>query len=72
MPGFESRYFRKGVDNQKRADVTVVLKRPEAKDIQKMSLSQRLSLVSFINDADKFFKDFKKEIIRNVKKWPKK
>lgn len=60
-------FYHKGVDIQKRADVTVDLRRPTAKQIKKWSVSERLLLLAFINNCRTVFDAFEKEISEAAK-----
>jgi hypothetical protein len=59
-------YFRNGVDNQKRADVTIDLKRVDVKKIREWSLAQKLQALAYVqrwrNYTDLFFTELEKEL----------
>lgn len=64
MPLAQSKreFFHKGVDNQKRPDIVIDLRRVSPDKIKEWSLSQRLMALAFIRDARNTFNAFEKEI----------
>ncbi len=60
-------FYHKGVDNQKRADITIDLKRLDKTKIAQWTPDQKKDLESFINRADKIFTVFKNEILDAIK-----
>lgn len=51
----EHKFYKKGPNNQKRADVTILLKRPDIKDLKKYSQEDKEHLREFITAAENSF-----------------
>ena len=60
-------FFHSGVDNQKRPDIVVDLKHPSVEQMKLWSVRQRMSVLQWIEDCEKTFKVFKKEITKAAK-----
>ncbi len=60
------RFFRKGINVQKRADIIIDLRKPDSKIIHKWSLSQKLLALAFLEDCDNKFKDFKNDLKKTL------
>jgi hypothetical protein len=60
-------YYHNGVDNQKRADITIDLKRLDKTKIAEWTPEQKKELQSFIVRVDKIFNAFKNEILDVIK-----
>ncbi len=61
------RYFHKGVDHQKRADIVMLLSMPESKVIKNWSLEQKITALAFVNDIQGKFDDFKNRLENSLK-----
>lgn len=62
MKATTRKFYSKGVDLQKRADIGVDLKRPDVKQMQKWTASQRILAKAFIKDCESRFQLWKKAI----------
>lgn len=60
-------YYHNGVDSQKRADITIDMKRLDKSKIAEWKPEQKKELASFINRVDKIFTAFKNEILDAIK-----
>lgn len=52
------KFFKNGVDNQKRADISFMMKRPDRKVMQKWTTEQRILARAFINEMESYCKEF--------------
>ncbi len=59
-------YYHKGADNQKNADITVDLKRPDVKKISKWSPEEKASLPEFIATCERVFAAFINELKKQI------
>jgi hypothetical protein len=66
MPKIEHRFFRKGTSIQKRSDITIILSRPDMKNIETWSAQQKEATLTFLADAQKFFNTFSETIKQAV------
>lgn len=61
-------YFRNGPENQKRADITIDMRRLDIKKFKGLTVMQRIGLITFIADSERSFKTFRKELMSLTKK----
>lgn len=66
MKASEHRFFRKGIENQKKADIKFSISAPDAKEISKWTTEQKLIARDFINDVEVSFNKFKKSLIEKL------
>lgn len=67
MPSFASRYFHKGVNLQKKADILIDLRRPDSKKIKNWTVEQKLLATAWLNDIKSKFADFENELLKTLK-----
>jgi len=60
-------FYHGGVDDQKRSDITIDLKRIDSKKIQSWTVSQKIQARSFLADAEGRFMAFRDAILEAVK-----
>lgn len=67
MARITGKFFRNGVDNQKRADLIVDLKRPDHRYLVAWSPEQKKEVLTWIRGQEKIFEAFKGQIIDSLK-----
>jgi hypothetical protein len=60
-------HYRKGVNNQKRADITIDLKRLDKDKMKEWTVEQKLTAKAFIERVSGIFEVFKNEILEAIK-----
>jgi hypothetical protein len=60
-------FYRKGVDNQKRADITIDLKRLDKSEMTKWTNKEKAEATLFINQVEGVLKAFIAEIRESIK-----
>lgn len=60
-------FFHSGVDNQKRPDIVVDLKRPSLEQMKLWTVRQKIAALQWIAGCERDFKIFKKEITKAAK-----
>jgi len=63
MASTKHQYFNKGVNEQKRADITIDLRRPDKKQIATWTPQERKEVNEWLKMVEKVFKAFKEEIV---------
>lgn len=62
MKNTTMKFYSKGTDNQKRADIGMILRRTDIKQMQKWTAAQRILAKAFIKDCEVRFERWKKQI----------
>lgn len=60
-------FYHKGTVNQKRADITIDLKRLDKKKMKEWTVSEKIMAKAFIERISGIFDAFKKEILEAIK-----
>jgi hypothetical protein len=60
-------FYHKGTDNQKRADITIDLKRLDKEKMKGWTVEQKIMAKSFIERVSGIFEVFKNEILEAIK-----
>lgn len=58
---FVSKFYHKGINVQKSADIIIDLKRPDIEKLKAWSLSERITALAFLNEAKSKFESFVSE-----------
>jgi len=67
MTQIKHQFYRTGVDNQKKADIIIDLKRLDKEKMKEWTVEQKLFAKSFMNKMERQFEIFKNEILEAVK-----
>jgi len=60
-------FYHTGVDNQKRADITIDLKRLDKEKMKEWTVSEKIMAKAFIERVSGIFDVFKNEIMEAIK-----
>lgn len=60
-------FYHTGVDNQKRADITIDLKRLDKSKMKEWTLGEKIMAKAFIERVSGIFEVFKNEILEAIK-----
>lgn len=60
-------FYHEGVDNQKRADITIDLKRLDKEKMKEWTVEQKILAKAFIERVSGIFEVFKNEITEAIK-----
>jgi hypothetical protein len=60
-------FYHTGVDNQKRADITIDLKRLDKEKMKEWTVSEKIMAKAFIKRVSGIFEVFKNEILDAIK-----
>lgn len=60
-------FYHTGVDNQKRADITIDLKRLDKEKMKEWTAEQKMAARAFLKSVDAVYEAFKDEILEAIK-----
>lgn len=63
MAQSKHQFYHKGADTQKRADITVDLRRPDTREIRTWTDEQRREMMQWLAICERAFAAFKQEIL---------
>lgn len=67
MAQIKHQFYHTGVDNQKRADITIDLKRLDKKKMKEWTLGEKIMARAFVERITSQFEIFKNEILEAIK-----
>lgn len=67
MRSIKNQFYHLGVDNQKRSDITIDLRRVDTKNIDKWTEDQKISAISWIKYCQQSFDTFISELNKSLK-----